>query len=155
MSRNYLQDNNNIYKCLKCYHIFSYLFLDTDLYGYTMLAFWKARCISLRFNENRLMPLLFIDIWINEVFEMLSTFYRVQTLGQWPALKAKLPGSVTKERNLSPWMRSNCHQIQPLSNPTLPSSSIYHSCVLFTAFCSCGFDHHREILELATTTFMT
>lgn len=98
MSRNCLHDNNTIYKCLKCYHIFSYLFLDTQLYGHIILAFWKALCVSLKFNEIRLISLLFT--LINEMFEMLSTFYCAQILGQLFDLKAKLLGSVTKKEKL-------------------------------------------------------
>lgn len=83
MSRNCLCDDNKIYRCLKWYHIFSYLFLQVDLYRNVMLAFWEALYIILSFNEIKLSPLF---IWINEMFEMLSTFHLVQTLGQWSIL---------------------------------------------------------------------
>ena len=65
-----------------------------------ILVFWKALCVSLRFNEIKLMSLLFT--WINEMFEMLSTFYCAQTLDQLFDLKAKLLGSVTKKEKLVP-----------------------------------------------------
>ena len=45
-ARNCLHDNNSIYKCLKCYHIFSYLFLDTVIWTYYISLLESTMCKS-------------------------------------------------------------------------------------------------------------